>query len=51
MLCWGDRTGFRRAKRANPQGGILAGGADKAERDERRARLGREAVKRSSARP
>ena len=32
MLCRGDRPGFRRASRADPQGRILTGGADKAER-------------------
>ena len=32
MLCRGDRAAFRRASRADPQGGILTGGADKAER-------------------
>lgn len=32
MLCRGDRAGFRRASRADPQGRILTGGADKAER-------------------
>jgi hypothetical protein len=32
VLCRGDRAGFRRASRADPQGRILTGGADKAER-------------------
>ena len=47
----GDRAGFRRAQRANSifekWSGILTGGADKASGGECRARLGRQAVKRS----
>ena len=43
----GQDSGERPAARVNSKSGILAGGADKASEDESRARLGRQAVKRS----